>query len=113
MESWQQISPLKSKDHLLPYQEHIHDWKKLKVHDLWLDVPLHPPWRSWKVSPHNLHMKIDCDLHLWREMVNQRKIHITKDPNILRWGNNPNITFTLKEGYHQQENLHNQSKENL
>jgi hypothetical protein len=56
-----------------PYQVHT-DWKKRKVVDLWLDVPLHPPWHSWKVSPQDLQVTMDCDLQPWKEMVNQRKI---------------------------------------
>jgi hypothetical protein len=112
-DSWQKFPSLKSKDHLHPYKYHIQDLEHLKVVGVWLEVSLHPPWRSWKMFPQDLHVSTDCYLQIWRDMVNQRKIHISEDPNILHSGYTPNGTFTIKEGYHLHEKFHNLLKEHL
>jgi hypothetical protein len=100
-------------DNLRPYQDHIQYLELLKVCDLWLNVSLHPPWRRWKMLPQDLHTPTNYDLQQWRDTVRQRKICISEDLEILRWGYTPTGTLTIKEGYHLQENFHNQLKEHL
>jgi hypothetical protein len=46
-------------------------------------------------------------------MIIQRKICISEKLDILCWGYTPTRTFTIKEGYHLQENFHNQPKDHL
>jgi hypothetical protein len=113
MDSWKQLPPLHSLDSMHPIQNHMQQLEPLKVADLWLNVSHHPPWRSWKTLPHDLNTPTECDLQPWHTIFSQRKICIRDGPNILRWGNSPLGTFTIKEAYILQENFHVQPKEHI
>jgi hypothetical protein len=93
--------------------DHIHNLPSLKVADLWTNSSISTPWRKWKETAQELHMAADCNLQLWKEMLQQRKIWFSSDPDILRWGYTPNGNFTLKEGYSLQENFQNNKREHI
>jgi hypothetical protein len=107
MDSWKQLPHCKQWTIYAPYQDHIQGLEHLKVVDLWLNVSHHPPWRSWKMLPQDLHLPTDCDLQPWQTIVGKRKICISEEMDILHWGYTPSRMFTIKEAYHLQENFHN------
>jgi hypothetical protein len=45
--------------------------------------------------------------------MGNRKICISTDKDILRWGYSTTGTFTIKEAYQIQENFHNQEKDHI
>jgi hypothetical protein len=83
MDSWQQLPPLQTEDNLRSYENHIQDLTSLKVAELWSNTSNNPPWRSWKTTPQDLHTTTDCDLQHWKQMTNQRRIHISTDQTFL------------------------------
>jgi len=97
MDSLQQLPPLHSLDNIRSLQNHMQHMEPLKVADLWLNVPHHPPWRTWKTLPHALNILADCDLQPWHTIASQRKIRIRNGSDILRWGQSPLGMFKLKK----------------
>jgi hypothetical protein len=61
----------------------------LHVKDLWKDNSQHHPWCIWKTQPHELNISEDNNTQPWCDFASQQKIHISEEPNILRWGHSP------------------------
>jgi hypothetical protein len=109
-DAWQQQPPLQSLENISLYQNQLPDLEHLKVADLWLTSTGHSPWRSWKLLAWELNLPENIDMLPWKETVGNMKIHISEEKDILRWGNSPIGTFTIKEAYQLHENFHQQGK---
>jgi hypothetical protein len=98
-DSWKQLPPLNSMDSLCPLKKNWPHIDDLRVADLWVNDSRHPPWRTWKMLPHELNIPEDNNIQPWLNIVAQRKIHIRNGSDILRWGHSPLGTFTIREAY--------------
>jgi len=95
-EKWQQEPKLLTEDYLGLKQE-TDNQGLVKVKDFWQHALNTEKWRTWKIIDGREDRTLNDKAETLKKMLDQRMILVTEGQDQLRWGNNKEGNFNIKE----------------